>query len=87
LKVFAKDVKCHIRHRARQAACAADGRAFIAEQRLRHVQAGGPLCRLCTQRLALAARKYINVQDDPETATGTRTENFVGLIPDMWFLR
>jgi len=41
LKVLATDVIAHIRHRAWQAACAADGRAFIVEQWLRHVQAGG----------------------------------------------
>jgi len=56
LKVFATDVIAIL---ACQGACAAGGRAFIAEQRLRHVQVGGPMYQLCkyTQRCWLGVAR------------------------------
>ena len=47
---------CHIQHTACQVACAAGGRAFIAEQRLRH----GHICRLCTQMRWLGVARHID---------------------------
>ena len=37
LPIVCNGCNCDIRHRACQAVCAAGGRAFIAEQQLRHV--------------------------------------------------
>jgi len=48
----------HIRHRSCQTACAAGWRAFIAEQRRRYVQAGGPMCPPCTPRRWLGVARH-----------------------------